>query len=522
MTLQPIISKKHAVMLIPCSDKLAQLWPDAKTLKHNGGVYTLIPHAPREQIMLRAVGIEAPAPVLSYYDWEGGEPFAVQKTTVALMTSYQRAYVLNSFGTGKTRSALWAWRYLNRAGCAGKLLVIAPLSTLKFTWGAEVAKTMPGVKAVVLHGSAKKRRELLAQHADIYIINHDGLKVIAHEIHARTDINCLVLDELAVYRNNSIRSKTMREFSKRFAWVWGMTGAPCPNAPTDIWAQVKILTPDRCPKYFRHAQSELMTQVSQYKWVPRAGALDTALGWMQPSVRFALDDVQELPECIYRTLDVDLSNQQTRAYRRMANELALMVENKQVTAANAGVALGKLLQIGCGYVYSANPEYVTLDSEARQRALLDIIEEAPHKLIVFAPWRHLQAGLSALLTDEGIDHAVVHGETPKRELIFNAFQSTQQYRVLLAHPGCVHHGLTLTAASTIVWYSPVPSLEIYEQANARIRRVGQQNKQQFLHLSATPAEKRIYALLRNKARLQDEFLEMLKTQQENTTETIDA
>src|SRR4029450_7281571 len=126
---------------------------------------------------------------------------------------------------------------------------------------------------------------------DIYIINHDGLRVLATELSARADIDFLVLDELAVYRNNSLRSKHMRTFAERFTYVLGMTGPPMPQAPTDVWAQAKILTPHTVPKNFRSAKSLLMYQVNQYLWVPKADAVETALKWMRPSVRFSLDDV---------------------------------------------------------------------------------------------------------------------------------------------------------------------------------------------------------------------------------------
>lgn len=505
------ISKANSCLLIPY-DKVKALWPKAQCLEHNGDKFALIPHRPREQVQLRAAGIEAPAPILYYYDWEKGTPFGIQKTTAALATSHQRAYILNDMGTGKTRAALWAWRYLHKAGCAKKLLIVCPLSTMKFTWLSEVFKIMPDVRAAVLHGTREQRLKLLADTGhDIYVINHDGLKTILPELYARPDIDSMVIDELAVYRNNSQRSKTMRGFATKFAWVWGMTGRPMPQAPTDVWAQAKILTPHTVPKYFRHARSLLMQQVSQFKWVPKVNAIDEALSWMQPSVRFSLDDVVELPDAIARNIDVDLTAEQQRVYQRIANEFAVMVQDQKITAANAGVAMGKLLQVGAGYVYSTNPQYAVLDSEPRKQLLLEIIEEAPHKLIVFAPWRHLIEGLSALLTKDDVEHAVIHGDIGKREDIFNDFQNTTRYRVLLAHPQCVHHGLTLTAATTIVWYSPVTSLEIYEQANARIRRVGQKHKQQFLHLQGTPVERKIYAMLRGKQRLQDEFLELIRT-----------
>jgi hypothetical protein len=128
----------------------------------------------------------------------------------------------------------------------------------------------------------------------------------------------------------------MREFAKRFVWVWGMTGRPMPNAPSDVWAQCKILTPGNVPKYFRHARSALMLQVDEYKWVPRDGAIEQAYQWMRPSVRFSLDDVVELPEAVYRTVDVEMSPS-----RQVYRSLAISCRHgagETITAANAGVA----------------------------------------------------------------------------------------------------------------------------------------------------------------------------------------
>jgi SNF2 family DNA or RNA helicase len=506
-----IVSKATKQLLVPYEDQVCALWPNAHTIDHKGTKYAVIAHGPREQIQLRAIGVDVPVPILSHYGWNGGTPFTIQKSTAALATSNTRSYILNDMGTGKTRSAIWSWGYLKQAGVAKKLLVVAPLSTLRFVWQREVLLALPGVKAVVLHGSRAKRLELLASDADVFIINHDGLKTILPELYERMDIDTLILDELAVYRNNSQRSKQMREFAKRFQWVWGMTGRPMPNAPTDVWAQCKILTPGAVPKYFRHARSMLMTQVSQFKWAPKPDATETALGWMQPSVRYSLDDVVELPPAISRVLDVEMTEEQQRVYKKLANEMAVLVKEQKITSANAGVALGKLLQVGCGYVYSTNPQYVTLESSPRQEMLLEILRSAEHKTIIFAPWRHLIENLSELLTKNEVDHAVIHGDVNKREQIFSDFQNGLRYRALLAHPGCVHHGLTLTAATTTVWYSPVTSLEIYEQANARIRRVGQKHKQLFLHLQGSAVERKVYAMLSRKQKLQDEFLAMIKT-----------
>ena len=501
-----IVSKPNKALVVPNVTGAVTLFPEAPKLDDA----LVVPHTMHSWMLLRALGMRAPNPMLTYYDWRGGTPFEVQRKTCAMLTENPRGYVLNHMGTGKTKSALWAWDYLYSEGACGKALVVAPLSTLNFVWGREIFSTLPHRKFTVLHGPKQKRIERLNEDADIYIINHDGVKVMYDHLKARTDINVLIIDELAVYRNNSDRSKLMRKYAEQFPTVWGMTGAPMPNEPTDVWSQCKIVTPNTVPKYFRHAQDMLMLRLDQFRWVPKDDAVEKAFAMMQPSVRFALDDVVELPDVISRTIDVDLSDEQKKVYEKVRNDLSAALAGGEITALNAGAAMGKLLQIATGWCYTKAPDYVTLDAQPRIDTLLEIIEGNLRKVLVFAPYRHCLEGLSKILEGNKIDHCVVHGQTPDRDTLFNAFQNTNKYKVLLAHPQCLAHGLTLTAADTIVWYGPTPDLDIYDQANARIRRVGQKHKQQILHLQATPVEKKIYALLRGKARVQDQLLELFE------------
>lgn len=505
-----VVSRANKSLVLPDTGQMKTVFPDAPTLSDGSRV---VHHGLHETTVLRSLGYKVPNPMLAYYDWNGGKPFDIQRATCAMLTDHPRSYVLNDMGTGKTRAALWAWDWLNKSGYAGKLLVVAPLSTLNFVWAREAFATLPQRKVAVLHGSKAKRLERLNDPtADIFVINHDGLRVVQKELATRTDIDCLVIDELAAYRNQSDRSKDMRKFAERFAFCWGMTGRPMPNEPTDVWAQCRIVTPHTVPKYFSHARDMLMLHVSQFKWVPKDGAVETAFKMMQPQSRFALDDVVELPEMISRTIDVDLSPEQKKVYDKMVREFQVLVQEKVITAVNAAAAMSKLLQVACGYVYTSNPEFVALDSTPRKDALLDLIASVERKVLVFVPYRHVLTGLSELLTEKKIEHEIVHGDTRDRDQIFNAFQNTDKYKLLLAHPKCLAHGLTLTAADTIIWYCPTASLELYEQANARIRRVGQTHKQQVLHLQGTPVEKKLYSLLRGKQKIQDMLLLMFEEQ----------
>jgi SNF2 family DNA or RNA helicase len=517
------ISAKHRAIAVEPTDQLKHLFPGGKLLALGGSQVLVLPHGPVETFMLRKLGYDVPAPILTHYEWPhpaSQPPFEAQKRTAALLTTATRAYVLNDLGTGKTRAALWAWDYLRSNNLVGKLLVVAPLSTLKFTWAREVFATLPERSCEVLHGTKEKRLELLAKSdAEIFIVNHDGLKVLGDALTSRADIDALCIDELAVYRNPTAqRTKQIRKYALQMKWVWGMTGRPIPNCPTDVWAQATIVTPHTVPKFFGRFRDDLMYKATQFLWLPKPDAVEKAFAALQPSVRFTLDDVQELPECIHRTVDVELGAKQAKVYKEMASACYAAVQAQEITAANAGAAMSKLLQISTGWVYTREGAVVPLDNDKRIEVLIDAVSATERKCLVFVPFKHALAGISAAFTKAGIEHATVSGDTPanERAQIFNTFQNTGKYSAIVAHPQCLAHGITLTAADTIIWFSPTTSLEIYEQANARISRVGQKHKQLILHLQGTPVERRIYSLLQKKQVVQKSLLDLFEAATDET------
>jgi SNF2 family DNA or RNA helicase len=467
---------------------------------------------------LRQMGVDVHPHILrTNYDWCGGTPFEIQKITVELLTENQRAYVLNSMGTGKTKAVLWGFDYLRRCDVAHRMLVVAPLSTLRFTWTREVLFTTPHLKCAVLHGTREKRFKLLAEDADIYIVNHDGLKIIADEVAKRKDINVLCIDELATYRNRTKRSRVAENLAQRKEIVWGLTGAPMPNAPTDVWQQARIITPTSVPRWWSTFRDQTMLRINQFKFVPRRGSVEMALNAVKPNVRFTLDDIMELPPFITRRVDVAMGPKQQEVYKAVAKDCFMFLKEGQISAANAGAVMSKLLQISLGWVYDDKHETIHLDNHERNAALVDLIEAAEHKVLIFVPFIHALQGIKRVLDAAEIECATVSGATPlkERDVIFREFQlgrndGRPQLKALVAHPQCMSHGNTFTEASTVIWYGPITSTEIYDQANARVRRVGQTRKQLFLHLQATATEKHIYGLLTHHIKVQDSLLQLLE------------
>ena len=524
-----LTSARHKAFAIPFDKGISNLLPDARSFDHpQHGRMLLVPHTRDTTRLARNMGYVTPAPILTQYDWAGDTPFATQKTTAALLTMQSRAFVLSEMGTGKTRAALHAVNFLLLNGDIRKTLIIAPLSTLSHVWDREIFKHFGHLSTVVLHHSSRAQRlKLLQQERDIYIINHDGVETI-HAALLAMRFDVVIVDEIAVYRNAGtdrwkalnllINGGLRKGTTKPLAPVphaWGLTGSPTPNEPADAWAQCRLLVPHRVKPFFRQFKSSTMMQVSQFKWIARPDAKATVFDAMQPAVRYKRDDCVELPPTSYQTRPVKLSTEQQRVYTAMMRKLKLAFHEGTVTAANEGVLFSKLLQITSGWVYTTDRKVVNLGCQDRIDNLIEVLDEAEGKVIVFADFIHTAENLYAILQNKHISCMLVTGQTtPKaRNHTFTAFQSAAFPRVLVAHPKCMSHGLTLTAASVIVWFTPTTSLETYEQACARITRPGQTRKSLIVHLTGSPVESKLYRRLQQKASLQGALLEMFEAQE---------
>lgn len=511
---QAIVSAKHRSFAIPYDKGIANLLPTAKGFTHpQHGKMLLVPHTCDTTRLARNMGYSTPAPILTQYDWNKDTPFRTQMTTAALLTMNSRAFVLSQMGTGKTRATLHACNYLLMEKLIRRILVVAPLSTLVNVWDNEIFRYFNHLSVGILHGTKAQRLKVLKEDHHVYVINHDGVATIEDELLKRSDIDCIVVDELASFRNaRTDRWKSLSSVVASRPFVWGLTGSPTPNEPADAYGQVKLLLPNKVPKFFKQFKRETMLQVSQFKWVPKADANDIVFDTMQPAVRYTRDDCIELPETIYQERKVALSPEQDRVYKELIRKLKLGFQEGTVTAANEGVLFSKLLQIACGWVYTSDRRIVTLGNQDRVDQLIDVLNEAEGKVIVFVDFIHAANELHDILCKLKVPCSLVTGQTPPsaRNHIFNAFQNSPLPRVLVAHPKCMAHGLTLTAANVIVWFTPTTSLETYQQACARITRPGQTRKSLIVHLTGTPVETKLYRRLQQKASLQGALLEMFQ------------
>lgn len=513
-----VVEQSKAVVLkLKNPAKVLESIPTAKVVEFGGKQYTAVPHKVDETKVLRNLGFDVPSPIQYYYDWPGRfRPLSHQRETADALTMHKHIIVLNEIGTGKTKAALWAADYLMRRKMIKKVLILSPLSTLDRVWGDEIFTTLYDRTAAVLHGDAKKRLKLLAQDHDFYIVNHDGFQIICDAAKGMFDL--IIVDEAAVYRNPStMRFKMLHRFMRNnpTTRLWLMTGTPTPNSPMDAWALAKLINAPNLPRYtaFRDL---VMSKAGQFKWVAKQEALSVVAQYLRPSVRFTREACLDLPDTVYHTREVALTKEQKHAYDAMFKEFLISVsdasrESAKVTAANEAVKLQKLLQILLGVVYSDDGSRVAIGASPRINLVKEIIEECGDKVIVFVPL----TGALHLLESELSKHyttAVVNGQVnaSARSEIFQNFQNSKDPQVLIAHPGTMAHGLTLTAATTIIWYGPPNSNEVYEQANGRIERIGKNKTSNVFHIESGPLERRMYKRLQNKQVTQGLLLELIK------------
>lgn len=516
--------KKAVVLKLKNPARVTTVIPTSVLVEHKGDTLVAVPHRPDETRVLRNLGFEVPDPMPIHYDWPkvSGKhlPFDAQRETSSFLSMHSRAFCLNDMGTGKTNSALWSYDYLRRVKQVNKVLVVCPLSTMERTWADSVFNTFPHLDAVVLHGSRERRIKLLKQDVDVYIINIDGLSTIRKELAIRDDIDLVVIDELALARNSGTdRWRFLNEICNKQTQrrVWGMTGSPTPNAPTDAWAQCKLVTPDNLnmPKYFGGFRDKVMRQITPFKWIAKPDANDVVYGMMQPSIRYSLDDCTDLPEQTFITRDVAMTTEQTAAYKDMLSKLATEYAGGQILAVNEAVKTNKLIQIACGVAYGTDGSSISIPCKPRIEVLKELIEESEGKVIVFVPLTGaLEMVAKEVATVASVE--IVHGETSKsnRDRIFGDFQKQTDPRVIVANASTMSHGLTLTAASLVIWYAPVHSNETYEQACARVRRPGQTRTTVIAHIASSEVERRVYKRLQERQSMQGLLLELMKERPE--------
>ena len=461
---------------------------------------------------------------LSEYTWPrppGFTPFEHQKTTAEFLTTNRRAFCFNEQGTGKTASVIWAVDYLMTIGLVKRVLVICPLSIMKSAWQNDLFKFAIHRTVSVAYGAARKRKEIVSLGAEFVIINFDGVGIVKKEIIAG-GFDLIVVDEASAYKNaQTERWKDLRDLTKVIKGLWMLTGTPAAQSPVDAYGLAKLVNPKGVSPFFGQFRDTVMMKLTMYKWIPKPTAQLIVHKALQPAIRFEKADCLDLPPVTFVERDAPLTPQQLKFYNILKKQMLIEAAGEEVSAVNAAVQINKLLQIAGGAVYTDTGEVVEFDVSSRLNVVQEVIEESSHKVLVFVPFTHTIELLEKHLTKNNITCEVINGSVSvnKRSDIVKKFQEQTEPKVLIIQPKAASHGLTLTAANTIIWYAPCTSVETYLQANARIDRPGQVNNMTVVHIKGSPIEAKMYTMLQGNINNHQKVIDLYK--QEISSETLD-
>lgn len=442
--------------------------------------------------------------------------YAHQAETTNFITNNPCCLVTSDPGTGKTRSVLDA-----HAQWSGKTLVLAPLSILEAAWVDDINKFQPNIKYGVAY--AKNRQKVFEDKSlDMVITNFEAVNFLVKNQQLLTTFSNLVIDEFTAFKNKDAkRSKNIKALSALFRRRVGMSGTPNTNSILDLWHPVYLIDDGARlgKRYYSYRNQVCTPQFNGFAnvWTDKPDIEETVADLLKDiTIRHKLEDCIDLPDNIVRTIYTNLSPQVAAMYKTLAEDSVLYTQQGTINAVNAGARVKKLLQLISGGVYDENGLAQYFHQE-RYDLVMDLVDVRKHSLVSFN-WKHERDALVSIAEKRGYTYEVIDGSVPahKRSDIVRRFQAGQ-IKVLFAHPQSAGHGLTLTAANTIIWCSPTYNAEHFQQFNRRIHRSGQTQKTETILISARNTwETQVYEKLNGKLDRMESLLTILTKLQKTT------
>lgn len=382
-------------------------------------------------------------------------------------------------GLGKTVITLTAVNELmyNRFEVS-KVLVIAPKKVAESTWSCEAQKWehLKHLRISKILGTVSQRIRALNTPADVYVINRENVPWLVDYDSNAWRFDMVVVDELSSFKSNKAqRFKSLcyvRPHIRRFV---GLTGTPASNGLIDLWAQVYLLDGgERLGKkitHFRTRYCECETHGGHFTtYSMKPGAEDSIKAAISDiCISMKSEDYLQLPDCMTVDVPVIMDAKAKKRYSDFERDMLLQVDESTLDAGTAAVLTGKLLQFANGAVYDEDKNVVEIHS-CKLDVLAEIIEglNGQHALL-FYNFQHDLARITTRFAKSGLKIRQLKTDKDKQDW------NDGKIDILLAHPASAGYGLNLQQGGHhIIWFGLNWSLELYEQANKRLHRQGQQ------------------------------------------------
>lgn len=442
-------------------------------------------------------------------------PHDYQNYSTDFIINHRAAGLFLEPGLGKTVISLTAvWELFFDYFEVTRILVIAPLRVARDTWSHELEKWkhLNGLVMSKVLGSVQERKMALYRKADIYVINRENVEWLMKQGEWKFDM--VIIDELSSFKSPSAkRFKALKKVRHKVRRMVGLTGTPAPNGLLDIWSQIYLLDcGERLGRTFSGYRSRYF---HPGKYINGGIPADYQINEdAEEKIYDKISDIcismkaleyLSMPELIVNHVEVRMEDKEMELYRKLERDLLLPFQDSDVDAANAAVLANKLLQIAGGSVYDEFKDVQRIHDE-KLNALEDLIEAANQKpVLVFYGYQHEK---------ERIKERFHVGEINTSEDIQN--WNAGKIEAALCHPASTGHGLNLQhGGSTIVWFSPTWSLELYQQANARLWRQGQKQTVVIHHLiTKDTIDERVMQVLGSKVASQDALVDAVRARLE--------
>lgn len=447
------------------------------------------------------------------------KPYPYQEEAIRRIIEQPATGLFLDMGMGKTVITLTAieklmYDYFE----VNKALVIAPKRVAETTWPDEVKAWdhLRNLRVSVVLGSEEKRLKALQQEADIYVINRENVVWLVETLGRRWPFDMVVIDELSSFKSpKAKRFRALRRVRPKIKRIVGLTGTPAPNGLIDLWPQIYLLDQGERlgrtvtgyrARYFEPEKMDSSRQIV-YKWRLKPGAEKAIYRKLEDiCVSMRAEDWLTLPERIDRIIPVKLPDAAYSKYQELERQMLLTYADGDVVASTGATLAGKLLQIANGAVYDENKGVKEIHT-AKLEALEDVLEAANGKpVLVFYTYQH--------------DLDRILARFPQARLL-DTEQDIRDWNngtieLMLAHPAAAGHGLNLQAGGHIIaWFGLPWSLELYQQANARLYRQGQTNRVVIHHLVAQGTiDEDVMVALRDKEHDQNALLKAVKWRME--------
>jgi SNF2 family DNA or RNA helicase len=462
------------------------------------------------------------------------QPYKHQKASFDASAHVKNFALLMDMGTGKTKVCLDTIAYNFEAGVVDFALIVAPAAVVA-NWSAEIETHLPkrlGREIVIWNPNLtkSKRKELSGLYQKSKDLKFLLMNVEAFSTAKGAEVSeffvkkfkvLMVVDESTTIKNRQTkRTKAICAVGSGAVMRRILTGSPVTKSPMDLFSQMGFLSPKILgfKSYYSFQERYAVVQRStlgshSFTHIVGFRRLDELTETLEAhSYRVRKEDCLDLPPKVYIQREVELTKEQSDAYVQMKHlALARLDSGELATTQNVLTQIMRLQQICLGHLTDDAGETHLLKSN-RMNELLDILDEIQGNAIIWATWTRDIRSIAEALRDRFSVQAVamLHGETPgsERQKIVESFQDrSSELRFLVGHPRTGGFGLTLTAATTVIYYSNSYDLELRMQSEDRAHRIGQENKVTYIDLiSPGTIDEKIVSALRNKIKIADTIL----------------